>query len=200
MEDPQKEGLIDSIGSTETLPPIVVPTETLIASPNLSVSLIETAYEVVTALAEKDMGKVAQFVHPEQGVRFSPYAYVQETHQVFLPEELAALPQAETVYTWGNYDGSGFPIELTFNEYYEEFIYTSDFANPEQTAVNETLGQGNSLNNIHEFYPDSSFVEYYFSGFEEQYEGLDWESLRLVFVQEDDIWYLVGIVHDEWTI
>jgi hypothetical protein len=29
---------------------------------------------------------------------------------------------------------------------------------------------------------------------------MDWESLRLVFVQEDGAWWLVGIVHDEWTI
>jgi hypothetical protein len=43
-------------------------------------------------------------------------------------------------------------------------------------------------------------MEYHFSGFEAQYEGMDWESLRLVFIQEDSTWYLVGIVHDEWTI
>lgn len=159
-----------------------------------------TAELVINALADKDMEMVANFVHPERGVRFSPYAFVREEHQVFMPEELIGLLGSEEVYNWGNYDGTGEPIELEFEEYYEEFGYSADFADPEQMAVNERLGQGNTINNIDEFYPGASFVEYYFSGFEEEYEGMDWESLRLVFVQEDGAWWLVGIVHDEWTI
>ena len=62
------------------------------------------------------------------------------------------------------------------------------------------IGQGNSLNNIREFYPGSYFVEYHFSGFDPQYAGMDWQSLRLVFLEEDGVWLLVGIVHDQWTI
>jgi hypothetical protein len=29
---------------------------------------------------------------------------------------------------------------------------------------------------------------------------MDWCSLRLVLVDEGGHWWLVGIVHDEWTI
>jgi len=172
--------------------PVATETETL--------DLRATAEMVINALAEKDMDMVANFVHPEKGVRFSPYAFVREEHQVFMPEELPDLVGSEEVYTWGNYDGTGEPIELEFEEYYEEFVYSADFADPEQIAVNERLGQGNTINNIDEFYPEASFVEYHFSGFEEEFEGMDWESLRLVFVQENGAWWLVGIVHDEWTI
>jgi hypothetical protein len=42
-------------------------------------------------------------------------------------------------------------------------------------------------------------VEYYFPGFDPQYEGMDWRSLRLIFLQDNDVWYLAGIVHDQWT-
>jgi hypothetical protein len=165
-----------------------------------AVDLETAAVHVINALAEKDMTRLANFVHPEMGVRFSPYGFVREEHKVFMPGELDALIGSEQVYTWGAYDGTGDPIDLTFDDYYQEFVYSSDFANPEQMGVNERIGQGNTINNIGEFYPGSSFVEYHFSGFEEQYEGMDWESLRLVFVQEDGSWWLVGIVHDEWTI
>jgi hypothetical protein len=165
-----------------------------------AVDLETAAAQVINALAEKDMTRLANFVHPEMGVRFSPYGFVREEHQVFMPNELPALVRSEEVYTWGAYDGTGDPIDLIFDDYYQEFVYSSDFANPEQMGVNERIGQGNTINNIGEFYPGSSFVEYHFSGFEEQYEGMDWESLRLVFVQEDGTWWLVGIVHDEWTI
>jgi len=172
------------------------PVETETQAPDLR----GTAELVINALAEEDMEMVANFVHPERGVRFSPYAFIREEHQVFMPGDLTVLEDSEEVYTWGNYDGTGEPIALEFEEYYEEFVYSADFADPEQMAVNERLGQGNTINNIDEFYPEASFVEYHFSGFEEEFEGMDWESLRLVFVEEDGAWWLVGIVHDEWTI
>ncbi len=198
-------GLIQSTGAVEptatpTTAPTAAPTPTFTTQPTQPPTLQETSAQVIQALAEKDLETVATFVHPEMGVRFSPYAYVREEHQIFMSDELAALSGSEQTYLWGQYDGSGEPIELTFDDYYEEFIYSADFINPEEMAVNDRLGQGNTINNISDFYPDSSFVEYHFSGFEEQYEGMDWESLRLVFIQEDGTWYLVGIVHDEWTI
>jgi len=165
-----------------------------------AVDLETAAAQVINALAVKDMAALVEIVHPEMGLRFSPYGFVREEHQVFMPGELASLVGSDQVYTWGAYDGTGDPIELTFDDYYQEFVYSSNFTNPEQMAVNERLGQGNTINNIGEFYPGSSFVEYHFSAFDEEYEGMDWESLRLVFVEEDGSWWLVGIVHDEWTI
>jgi len=176
---------------------LVTPNPT--SSPEISISLEDSAKQVINALAAQDMETVADFVHPHQGVRFSPYTFVTEEHQVFMGEELPGLLASEEVVLWGQYDGSGEPIELTFEEYYEEFVYSSDFANADQVAVNERIGQGNTINNIQEFYPESSFVEYHIPGTEE-FGGMDWESLRLVFVQEDGTWMLVGIVHDEWTI
>lgn len=175
-----------------TLQPTAAPTEPL--------TTLETAEVLIQALAEKDLARVANFVHPEMGLRFSPYATILEDHLVFMPEDLPGLLDSDQVYTWGAYDGSGEPIELTFAAYYDEFVYSADFANPETVALNMRIGQGNTLNNIQEFYPGSYFVEYHFSGFEEQYEGMDWQSLRLVFVAEGGIPYLVAIVHDQWTI
>jgi hypothetical protein len=61
------------------------------------------------------------------------------------------------------------------------------------------LGGGNSIDNSSEFYPEAKIVEYYFSGFDPQYGGMDWRSLRLVFSELNDTWYLVGVIHDEWT-
>jgi hypothetical protein len=179
---------------------VAIVTPTFTPEPPATLTLEEAAEKVINALAEKDLATVAEFVHPDQGVRFSPYTYVEESHQVFTADELVNLPGSDETYLWGTFDGSGKPIELTFDEYYQRFIYSADFANPEQMAVNQELGFGNTINNIADFYPGSSFVEYHFSGFEEEYEGMDWVSLRLVFIEEDSSWYLVGIVHDQWTI
>ena len=178
--------------------PEATPTATL--EPTDPPTLEEAAYQVIIALAVMDMETVAEFVHSEMGVRFSPYTYVEEEHLVFSAEELPDLIGSDETYTWGQFDGTGDPINMTFDEYYDRFIYSADFANPEAMAVDEELGWSSMINNIDAFYPGSSFVEYHFSGFDEQYGGMDWVSLRLVFIQEDGVWFLVGVVKDQWTI
>ncbi len=88
---------------------------------------------------------------------------------------------------------------MSFLDYYSKFIYDEDFANAPQVAMNHRLSTGNSIDNSTEFYPGSMIVEYYFPGFDPQYGGMDWRSLRLVFSEYNSTWYLVGIIHDEWT-
>jgi hypothetical protein len=165
-------------------------------------SIIEKrSINVLTAIKNYDMKKLADAIHPDKGVRFSPYGYVDvDNNLVFTAEEVKNLATDPKTYLWGHYDGSGEPIALNFPDYYKKFIYDVDFLNAEQVGYNKALGHGNSLNNSFEVYKNSIIVEYYFSGFDPQYEGMDWRSLRLVFEKKDDIWYLVGIIHDQWTI
>ncbi len=165
-------------------------------------SIIEKrSMDVLTAIKNYDIEKLADAIHPDKGVRFSPYGYVDiKNDLVFTAEELKKLATDSKPYLWGYYDGSGEPISLSFSDYHKKFIYDVDFVNAEQVGYNKTLGHGNSLNNSFEVYKNSIIVEYYFSGFDPQYEGMDWRSLRLVFEKKDDIWYIVGIIHDQWTI
>ena len=161
------------------------------------------AAQAVMALKERDLDELAGLVHPAKGVRFSPYTYVRVGpggDLVFSAAQIPGLLADPTVYHWGVFDGSGEPIDLTFAAYYERFIYDADFARPDAVGLDETVGQGNTINNIAEVYPEGVMVEYHFEGFDPQYAGLDWRSLRLVFEAHGGTWYLVGIVHDEWTI
>jgi hypothetical protein len=158
---------------------------------------IKTAQEVILALKNKDMIKLAGFVHPQKGVRFSPYAYVDfKADLVFSRSQVENLFKDKTKYLWGYYDGSGEPINLTFAEYFEKFIYDRDFLNAKKISYNQTIGKGNTINNSFEVYPGAVIIEYHFPGFDPQREGTDWESLRLVFKEG----HLVGIIHDLWTI
>jgi len=163
-------------------------------------TVLDRAFLVVTALKDKDMNAVSQFVDPQSGLRFSPYANVKSSDQVFSADKVGDLMADPTVYTWGVYDGSGAPISLTFTDYYSKFVYDVDFANAPQIALNHRLGTGNSIDNSQDFYPNSMIVDFYFPGFDPQYNGMDWRSLRLVFSQNNGSWYLVGIIHDQWTI
>ncbi|MEO7960049.1 MAG: hypothetical protein ABIR19_00800, partial [Ginsengibacter sp.] len=104
------------------------------------------------------------------------------------------------IISWGAYDGEGGDIRMTIGDYFKKFVYDVDFLSPEKTSYNQTMGAGNSLNNITEIYKDADFMENYFSGFDKKYDGMDWRSLRLVFKEFEGNYYLVGVVHDQWTI
>ena len=165
-------------------------------------SLLGTAVNVMALLANRDFVSLSTYVHPSQGVRFSPYGYVDvKNHLRFEAKDIADLPLNTTVYTWGGYDGSAHPIELNFADYYTRFVYDQDFVNPHIVGINHIIGLGSSLVNISDVHPNGSFLEFHFTGFDPQkYEGADWCSLFLVFEQLDGNWVLVGIVHNEWTI
>ncbi len=180
----------------------ISPVQTIIVPPTaLSVQqiVLDRAAEVIALLKNKDMTTLAGYVHPKLGLRFSPYAAVKDTDQVFSAENIYSVWADKRLYTWGNFYGSGAPIDLSFADYYSQFVYDVDFANAPQEALNHRLGVSTTLDNIFEFYPSAMFVEYYFPGFDPKYEGMDWRSLRLVFMQDNGDWYLVGIVHDQWT-
>ena len=165
------------------------------------------AVQIIMAIKREDLETLASFVHPDKGVRFSPYTYVRPEpgapeggDLAFSADRIRDLFADETIYTWGRFDGTGDPIEYTFREYYDRFIYDVDFARPHAVGFNQTIGMGNTINNIAQLYPQAITMEYHFEGFDPQFTGLDWRSLRLVLEKREGAWYLVGIVHDEWTI
>jgi len=163
---------------------------------------LEAAATVVKALKNGDIETLAAWAHPEKGVRFSPYAYIDaENDLTFKREELKGLMEDPTVRTWGTAAGSGDPIELTFADYYERFVYDANFAEDADVAENEILGHSTTANNVFEAYPKEThdFVEYHIDGVDPANEGMDWRSLRLVFEKAGDDRALVGIVHDQWT-
>lgn len=164
-------------------------------------SLLSKVIQVIDTIKNKDMNKLSSFVHPTKGLRFTPYDYIDiQNDKVFATNQVAGLAQDTQSYTWGNYDGTGDPIDLNFNAYYDRFIYDQDFANPHIIGNNVAIGKGNTINNIEEAYPNGHFIEFHFTGLDPQYSGIDWRSLKLVFEEYNGNWYLVGIVHGEWTI
>lgn len=161
----------------------------------------ETSDKVILALKAKDAQAISGFVHPEKGLRFTPYTSVDlERDLVFTAEEVKNFFTDKKKYMWGYYDGIGDEIILTPAEYYDVFVYSNDFADPEKIGYNEVFTYGNAVENQFEAYPGTIIVEYYFSGFDPKYEGMDWQSLRLVFEEYEGDWKLSGIIHNQWTI
>jgi hypothetical protein len=171
------------------------------ASKDPQAKLKDTAQEVIEYLRERDLMSLVQWIDPEKGLRFSPYSHInKDSDLVFKADKLPSFKNKSKL-KWGISDGSGEPIDLSFRDYYEKFVYNQDFASAPNVNVNKIIGIGNVKFNGKEIYPNASYVEYHFPGSDKKLEKMDWQSLVLVFVPgAADDWKLVAIVHGQWTI
>ena len=154
---------------------------------------------VINLIKNKDISALAEYVHPKKGVLFSPYSDLKNRENIVIDKkELVKIYDKNTELLWGTYDGTGTRILLTFDDYFDRFIYDADFIEYEPNYDSIT-GTGNTYENTNKVFPDSDVIEYYIEG-TEKYAYLDWKSLRLVYELYKGKYYLVAVVHNEWTI
>jgi hypothetical protein len=165
--------------------------------------LLRLTDNILATLKNKKYSAFANYIHPVLGIRFSPYAFVDTINNIKFSKQKfinEAGKAEQDMIVWGSYDGTGDPIRMKLNNYMQRFVYDVDFIKPEQRSVNKFIGEGNSLNNLDSVYKTCDFTESHFSGIDKKYEGHDWRTLRLVFKERNGKYFLVGIIHDEWTI
>ena len=165
--------------------------------------VLELAKEALALLKNKDWGALGALVHPEQGLTFSPYGYVDVDTAVRLGKgDVIPLGMDGTVRTWGAWQSDD-PIEFTIDQYYDTFIFDRDFTQAPQVSVDRVI-RSEFENNLYVFGNGCVFAEFHIPG-DEPHPDHTWASLRLVFGwyeggdgNESGL-YLVGIVHDQWT-
>lgn len=163
--------------------------------------LMSVSTEILKYIKARNYKKLTTYIHPQYGIRFSPYANIDTGDNRLLSSgELMLLVKQNKPVNWNSsWDAEEKPELLTINHYFRKFVYDVDFLNAEQKSINKYHSPGTDLNNINEMYPDCNVVEFFFHGFEEKYEGMDFRALRLVFKTENNKPCLAAIVHDEWT-
>lgn len=161
--------------------------------------LLNTANDILAELQAEDFADVASYVSSSDGLTFCPYAggCIDNGGVTFSKAQLPGFMTDTTEYLWGYQDGSGFEINLTPAEYYDEYLLDATYSEKERYGRTE---QPTTHEFIHQLYPEATIVEYYFPG-TEQYDGMDWQSLNMVFEKNSNgDWVLVAIINDRWTI
>lgn len=170
-------------------------------TPSDNFPLLNSACAVVRAIQERDYDTLAAFVHPEEGVTFTPYSTVNRDVDLrFTADQVRKFATDQTIYTWGVSDGLGSLIELTPADYFSTYVFNTDYTQAPEIGVDRILQSGNALENLTEAYPGCRFVEFHFPSLDPANAGLDWCSLKLVFSSSESCWQLVGIIHSQWTI
>ena len=164
--------------------------------------ITKQANDIRQALLSKNYQAITPHIHPTKGVRFSMYAYIQPSKdKVFSRQQFTQyLKESRVKFTWGEKDGTGDLHITPLPDYLDNWVADGmDQVDSDSISYNAFQGSGNSLNNLKEKYPKGDFVEFYAAGTEE-YSGMDWRSMRLVFEEYQGQYYLVAIVNDRWTI
>ena len=176
------------------------PTEAPLLDTSDNALLLERASQVLETLKLEDYAALSQLVHPSRGVTLTPYSTVDpDCDNVLSQQQVAGLAEDKQLYTWGLSMGSGAPICCTARDYFARYVFNADYTEAPQVGIDTVLISGNALENAADAYPDGRFVEYHFPGIDPALEGFDWCSLKLVFETWNNQWYLVGMIHGEWT-
>lgn len=163
--------------------------------------ILEICNNINLIIENKRFDGLAEYVHPEKGVRFSQFGYINKDKNLILkPSQIKGGNDDKIIYKWGVYSGSGESIELSIIEYFEKFIFIKDFSKAKEIGYNKNITKSGYPDNFSEIYPNTNTVEFYFPGTDPQYEGLDWKSIKYVFEQHDGKWYVVGIIENQWSI
>src|SRR5690606_2953305 len=97
------------------------------SQPEQQQSLNQAAHDMMDILRSRDLDRLAKVIDPVQGLRFSPYAHIDVDAALRFDADKLPSFKDDTKLVWGAYDGSGEPIELSFREYFEKFVYDQDF-------------------------------------------------------------------------
>lgn len=193
--------LLSVVGcQSATMPPVISNPPTQPTTPDSQQTVTQQAMRIQRALANHDYASIINDIHPTKGVRFSMYAYVHlDKDKVFSRAQFAQyLRESRIRFTWGELDGSGETYIVPLPVYLDSWIDAKKFDNARIT-VNKFESRGNMINNVMEVYPGADVVDFYYRG-SDQYEGMDWRGMRLVFENYQGKRYLVGIVNDRWTV
>ncbi|MBP3951870.1 hypothetical protein [Bacillus suaedae] len=161
------------------------------------ITIEQKAEEIVQALHDRDMDVLADYVHKEKGLLFSPDGYIADFSVKVAQSKVVTLLEDPTEYVWGIQEANT-EIKLSPEAYFDERVIPERFLNPDEMNVdpNPDDPSDQRSTNIKEFYPESRVVEFHYDGTEE-YDGLDWRSLNLVFDKnQEGAWDLVAIVND----
>ncbi|MGA9288322.1 MAG: hypothetical protein WBV93_08190 [Anaerobacillus sp.] len=159
--------------------------------------VVNRAYEVLNVMKDKDMEKLADYVHPKKGVLFSPYGTIDKKRaQVLMPPLIKDLLAHSRQLEWGVDPAGGEPIRLNSQSYFNHYVYDAEYGETDFVTFDGLHNETNQIQNIEDTFQQAHFVEFFVSGTEE-FEGMDWKSLILVFSEYGGEPYLVGIIHDQ---
>lgn len=160
--------------------------------------LEQQATDILHTLNDRNMEALAAHVHPEKGLLFSPYLSISEETVHFEQNEIDTLLEDETTYLWG-YGEANTEIRLSPADYFTQHLEAERFFEADEVFVDQENPAVEYSDYLQTVFPEAKIVEFYDAG-TDQFSGLDWRSLNLVFEQDaENEWRLVAVINNLFT-
>ena len=170
--------------------------------------LLTLTTEIFKSLKDANYERLGEMVDSEYGITFAfypdfgnPDGYGGQ-YITLSQKELSKNNPKE--YVWG-YDESSAEYKMTVHDYIQKMLLKrwgkEDVDYKIITFNKQTENYAGVKNTIHEYYPDAKYVEYYSPG-EEYKEGEthpSFQSLRFIYQEKNNKWYLIGIARNVAT-
>ncbi len=166
----------------------------------IDTALVSFSDDVLACLKVKNFIELAKYTKIDEEVLFYPYSAIDTTiAKYFAPNLIAMIDRSEKKVYWADYDGSGKPMDLSINDYFEKYINDKDYQKADSIKTNQKIHLGNNGDNVAEVLRNTEFVEYFCKGTGKM-ANKNWSVLRLVFRKFGNKYHLVGVIHRQWTI
>lgn len=170
------------------MPPTISPDDIIPPQEAEDIITARAGY-ALTYIKRKSFDRLSEkYFHPDKGVHFYPKG-MKSTGLRLDNTFLANAVSKDSILSWGGLGGES--IQLSFQDFYSNYIFDQDFSENAEVHFNEITLPGESglnTNEIFASYPKSIFVEYAKGG----------ESLILVFVKVTDKgWHLTALIHNQ---
>ena len=110
------------------------------AAPVSNAALTEAALDTAAYLKNNDFEALAETVHPDYGVVFSPIATVNLASNLsFTARQVESFGSGTDKLIWGVRPDSGEPISMTVGEYFTRYVTNRDYTCAPVVTVNYTL-------------------------------------------------------------
>lgn len=148
------------------------------------------------ALDAGRLSSFAAYVHPTQGVRFSPSLTPGASERVLSRAQVRGLSKDTKIYNWGLRGDTPQPVHMTWKSYVNNYVfYTPNPNPPDERVFTATSGPYTGIAPL-KFYPANAlFVQYSCVGSSLE-QGHDWYDLWFIWQKHGATWYLTGIAHD----
>jgi hypothetical protein len=128
-------------------------------------------------------------------IRFVPHSFLSNTDLKLAKQEILEKWVKTDIFHWGTFEGSGFPIDLSIKEYFENFI-TLNPNTPNRIAINKRIIELDGSDNVYREYANETVVDIV-----ENYDSPnEWQGVKVVFHYNEGAWRIICLVFSRYEI